>query len=105
MDYVRDAVHHGFERNRDLLLDLLGGNSGPLSDDFDVVVGHVGIGLDRQIVERDDAPDKQHKARRQNQQAIVQSAKSTTRRIIILSPYCSTVFCRSSAFATTFRRA
>ena len=39
------------DRNRDLLLDLLGGSAGPLRDDADVVVGDVRIGFDRQVVE------------------------------------------------------
>ena len=49
MHDMRDAVHHDFEWNRDLLLDLLGRNSRPLRDDFDVIVGDVGIGLDGKI--------------------------------------------------------
>ena len=49
MNHARNAVHHGFERNGDLLLDLLGGDARPLRDDIDVVVGDVRIGLDRQM--------------------------------------------------------
>jgi hypothetical protein len=45
--------------NRHLLLDLLGGDARPLRDDLDVVVGHVGISFDRQLMERNSAPDKQ----------------------------------------------
>ena len=39
MHYVGDTVHDNFERNRDLLFDLLCGNPRPLSNDFDVVTG------------------------------------------------------------------
>ena len=69
---MRDAVHHDFERNRDLLLDLLGRDPGPLRDDLDVVVGHVRIRFDRQIVERDRAPDEQQHGERQDQKPVVQ---------------------------------
>ena len=59
MRQVPDAVHLRLDRDGDLLLDLLGCASGPLRDDPDVFVGHIGIGFDRQIVKRDDAPDQQ----------------------------------------------
>src|SRR5215469_1076642 len=72
MHHSGDAVHHGLERNGDLLLNLLGGNTGPLRDDFDVVVGYVRVSLNGQIVERDDAPDKKHEGQSENQQAIAQ---------------------------------
>ena len=48
---ARNAVHAVFERNRDLLLDLLGGDARPLRDDFDVVIGNVGISFDRKLME------------------------------------------------------
>ena len=71
MLHVRDARHLDFERDRDLLLDLFGRAAGPLGDDVDVVVGYIRIGLDRQIVERDGAPDKQQDGRRQDHESVV----------------------------------
>ena len=97
MRRCRNAVHRDFQRNRDLLLDLLGGDAGPLGDDLDVVVGHVRIGFHRQAVERNDAPAEQQDGDGQHQQAVLSSAKSTSRRIID----CSTVFSSTSAFCTT----
>ncbi len=64
----RNAVHHGFKRDGDLLLDLLRGDAGPLSDDIDVVVGNVGICLDGQPMEGDDAPGEQKNSDRQEQE-------------------------------------
>ena len=53
---VRDAVHHDFDRDGDLLLHFFGGAAGPLGDDLDVVVGDVRIRFDRQVVEGDARP-------------------------------------------------
>ena len=97
MRHVRNAVHGDFERNGDLLLDLLGGDAGPLRDDLDVIVRHVGIGFDGKLMERDRAPDEQQQRRRQHQEAVLQ------REIDELANhcYCSTVFWKTSAFGTT----
>jgi hypothetical protein len=57
---MRNSVHPDFERNRYLLLDLFGRDSGPLSDDFDVVVGNVRICLNRQRVKGNQARNKQN---------------------------------------------
>ena len=67
-----DAVHRGLNWNRHLLLDLLGGDSRPLRDDIDVVVGYVGIGLHRKPVERHDPPHKQQDADGQDEKAVLQ---------------------------------
>ena len=72
VSYARDAVHHDFEGNRDLLLDLFGRHSGPLRDDLDVVVGHVGVSLHRKLMEGDGAPAQQHQRRRQYEQPVFQ---------------------------------
>ena len=56
---MRNSVHHDFERDRHLLLDLLGRDARPLGDDFDVVISHVRVGFDRQLMERNSTPDKQ----------------------------------------------
>ena len=94
MRHMRNAVHHDFERNRDLLLHLLGGDSRPLRDDLDVVVRDVGIGFDRKLMERNRAPDEQQKRRRQHQKAVVQREID---ELANHSPYCSTVFWKTSA--------
>ena len=72
MHDVRDAVHHDFERNGDLLFDLLRRNSRPLRDDLDVVIGHVGIGLNGQMMERDDAPGEKQQGEAQMTRAVVE---------------------------------
>ena len=64
------AVCGGFERDGDLLLDLLRRNSSPLCNDLDVVVCDVGVRLNRQIVERNYPPDEQHKCQPEDQQAV-----------------------------------
>ena len=56
MDDAGNAVHDGFQRDGDLLLDLLGRDARPLRDDVDVIVGHIGIGFDGKAMEGDNAP-------------------------------------------------
>ena len=72
MHDVRDAVHHDFERNRDLLLDLFRGDSRPLRDDLHIVVRHVGIRFDGKLMERNRAPAKQQERRREDKKAVLQ---------------------------------
>ncbi len=48
---VRDAVHHDFDGDGNLLFHFFSGVARPLRDDLHIVVGYVGVGLDRQIVE------------------------------------------------------
>ena len=74
MHDLRDAVHHDLKRNRDLLLDLFRRNPRPLSDDLDVVVGYVGISLNRQPLERNDpSRQKGSDARARTRSRLVQS--------------------------------
>ena len=73
MHDVRDAVHHDFKRNRDLLFDLLRRNPGPLSDDLDVVVGYIGISLNGKATERNDAPSEKQQGEPQDEQAVAES--------------------------------
>ncbi len=72
MRQVSQAVHLGFDGNRNLLLDLFGGSSRPLGNHPDIFVGHIGIGFHRKVMERDDAPDQQRHAQRQHQHAVLQ---------------------------------
>ena len=69
---MRNSVHHDFDRNRDLLFHFFRRAAGPLRDDVDVVVRHVGIRLDRQIGERNGAPDQQEDGPQQHQKPVVQ---------------------------------
>src|SRR5262249_1055041 len=73
MGEMCDTVEFDFERDRNLLLDFFGDMAGPLRDDLGVGVGHVGIGLDRQDVERDDAPDKQDQDAAEDEQEVRES--------------------------------
>src|SRR4029077_3118474 len=61
-----------FEGDRDLLLDFFRRVTWPLADDLGIGVGDVGISLNREIVERDNAPDKQHQRQTEHQNAISQ---------------------------------
>ena len=58
MREMRNSIHLDFDRNRDLLLHLLGGPAGPLRDDGCVVVRDIGIGLDGQVMKRDRLPSR-----------------------------------------------
>lgn len=55
---MRKAVHLNLNRDRNLLLDFFCSPPRPLGDDLNVVVRHVGIRFDRQIMKRDAAPDQ-----------------------------------------------
>ena len=88
MHDVGNAVHHDFERNGDLLLDLFGGNSRPLRDDLHVVIRHVRIGFDGKLVEGNRAPAKQQNGPGQNQRSGCSRAKSTRSRIIAYPGFC-----------------
>ena len=70
---LRDAIHDNFERNRDLLFDLFRRNSRPLRNDLNVVVSHVGIGLNGQTTEGDDAAGEKQHCEAQHKQAVVKS--------------------------------
>ena len=79
-----------------LLLDLFGGAAGPLRDDLHVVVGDVGVSLNRQVVERDDAPSEEHDRETKDEPAIIQRKIDEP-----TNHYWSAVFCRARAFETT----
>ena len=51
MHHMRDTVHHRLERNGDLLLHLLCGDSRPLRYDLHVVVRNVGIRFHGKLME------------------------------------------------------
>src|ERR1700719_3963589 len=69
---MRDAVQLYFEWNRDLLFDFLGRVPGPLRDDLRVGIGDIGVGLDRQIMKRNNAPDETDVGQAQHHDSIAQ---------------------------------
>ena len=107
MHDMRDAVHFDFKWNRNLLFDLFRGNSRPLRNDFNLVVGDVGIGLDGEIAKRDNASGEKYQREGQHQQAVVESkVNDAANHLFAIAPiycsrYCSKVFCNASAFETT----
>src|SRR5580700_11386595 len=84
MHDMRDAVHHNFKRDRDLLLNLFRRNSWPLRNNFDVVIRYVGIGLNRQMTESDDAPSKKNQGEGQHEQAIAESKVNDSANHLLL---------------------
>ncbi len=87
MREMGDAVEFDFQGNGDLLFDFFGGVAGPLRDDLRVGVGDVGIGLDGQGVERDDAPDEEDERAPEYKQAVARARNRW--------PYGSSLFPRS----------
>src|SRR5262249_38440931 len=65
MFQMRNPIHRDLERNGDLLLHLLRGNAGPLSDYLNVVIGDIRVSLDRKVAEGNDTPDEQERSDRQ----------------------------------------
>src|SRR6516165_4233745 len=95
MDDLRNTVHGDFQRNGDLLFHLLGRDSRPLGNDLHIVVGDVGVGLDRQALERNNSGGEQEQGERQDEQAVVESKINNSPN------HCSTVFSNGSAWETT----
>src|SRR5215469_8345041 len=93
------TVHHDFDGDGDLLFHFFGGAAGPLRDDLDVVVGDVGVCLDRQSAEGNDAPDEQEQGNHQNKEPAVQGEID---EVANHGTYCSSVFSRTRALATTW---
>src|SRR6516162_5297046 len=91
-----NSVHLDLDGDGDLLLDFLGRPSRPLRDHLHPRVRHVGIRLDRQVVERDHAPNEEKQSRTEHNEAVVQSEIEEC-----ANHCCSAVFWNSSAFATT----
>ena len=56
-----------------MLFNLLSGYARPLSNDLDVVVGHVGVSLDGKLAEGDDASGKEQEGEAEHEQAVIQS--------------------------------
>ena len=69
---MRHSGHLNLDRNRDLLFHLLRGAARPLRNDRHVVVGDIGIGFDRQVVERDRSPAGQQEGNGQHYKFVVQ---------------------------------
>ena len=56
---MRRTVHLDFNGNRDLLFDFFRGVAGPLSDDLNVIVRHIRVGFDRQVMKGDRSPGQE----------------------------------------------
>src|ERR1035441_2866471 len=72
MGKVSDTIQLCLDWNRDLLFHLFRRASRPLRDDPNILVGHIGIGFDGQIVEGDDSPDEQQQPHGQHEHAVAQ---------------------------------
>ncbi len=70
---MRDPRHLDLDRDRDLLLHLLGGATRPLRYHRHVVVGDVRVGLDRQVVEGEGAPGEEQDSCRQDHELVGES--------------------------------
>ena len=66
------AVGLRFDRDRHLLLNLLGSAARPLGDDLNVGVGHIRIRFDRQGSERIGTPNQQQQAEPRHHEALFQ---------------------------------
>ena len=67
---MRNAGHLHFDGNGYLLLDFLGGAAWPLCDDLNIVVGDIGVGFHREILERNGTPSQEDDANDQDQQFV-----------------------------------
>jgi hypothetical protein len=67
---VRYTVHHDLNGDRDLLFNLLRRDARPLRDDFDVVVGYVGICFNGELVEGDASPNEQEHRERDDENTV-----------------------------------
>src|SRR5271170_3408816 len=101
MLHVGNTGHLDLDRHGDLLLDVLRRTPRPLSDDLDVVVGDVGIGLYRQVMKRDDAPREKQGREAEHQPAVIQRKidQAPYHRFRLI--YWSAEFSSSSALETT----
>src|ERR1035441_2156119 len=71
--------------------------AGPLGNDLRIGIGNVGVGLDGQIVKRNDSPDEEHDCDAQHQDAI---AQSKVNQITDHLPCSATAEENSKSFAT-----
>ncbi len=67
---ARHAVEFELERQRDQALDFFGGVAGPLSDEFNLRRGEIGIGVNRHAPEGDDSGDGHGSREHQHQKAL-----------------------------------
>ena len=72
MREMGNAGHLNLNRHGDLALDLFSGAARPLGDDLHVVVGYVGVGLDGQRAEADNAPGGEHNHCAEDQPAVLE---------------------------------
>src|ERR1700722_15185351 len=102
MHHVRNSVHDDFQRNGDLLFDLFRGNSRPLGDDLNIVVGDVGISFDGETLEGNDSCGEKDERERQNEEAVIQSEIDDATNHLCFTPYCSTVSINGNSIETTW---
>ena len=69
---VWNSVGHDFNGNRDLLLHLFGRMARPLSNDLNVVVGNVRIGLHGKVMKGYGSPNEKQNGRNDDDESIVQ---------------------------------
>jgi hypothetical protein len=68
---MRNSIHGNFERNGDLLFDLLRRNARPLRDDIHIVVRDVRIGFYGKLVEGNGSPKEKQNRRREHEEAVL----------------------------------
>src|ERR1039458_1823066 len=71
MRQVRNSVHLDFDRNGDLLLNLFGRPARPLRDDGYIVIGDIGISLNRKVVKSSHAADNKYDHNGQHDEPVV----------------------------------
>src|SRR5579859_5423655 len=102
MLHVRDSVHDDLDRNRDLLFHFFRGPARPLRNDRHVIVGHVGIGFDRESMERDSSPNEQQHSHGQDQETILKrEIDNLPDHLLLRRIYWSVVFWKTRARETT----
>src|SRR5690348_18055593 len=108
MRQMRRTVHLNFNGNRDLLFDLFRGVAGPLSDDLNVIVRHIRVGFDRQVMKGDRSPGQEEHGDNHHDEAVVERVidECANHRVDLrlrmpVFIYCSTVLCSTRALETT----
>src|SRR5580704_150206 len=83
---MRDTVHDDFDRDRDLLFDLFRRNSGPLRDDLNIVVGYIGVRLNRQVTKSGNTPREEQQCEGYDENAVIESKINDQANHFLLLP-------------------